>query len=80
MDLPLPLTDSSALLINTRASSLDLFACADRRFRAVKSLMRSLSYMDVRTAESADLNSVAEAAYLLLQEGCDLMGAMEPCQ
>lgn len=80
MDLPLPLTDSSALLINTRASNLDLFACADRRFRAVKNLIRSLSYMDVRTAESADLSSVAEAAYLLLQEGCDLMGAMEPCQ
>lgn len=61
------------LLINPSATPRDLIEFADRRFQSIRNLMESLSCMNARCAEGKDLSVVADVAYQLLQEGCEVL-------
>ncbi|NBA94332.1 hypothetical protein [Pseudomonas sp. R5(2019)] len=63
----------SIMLINPDASVPELLAFADTRFRSAKELMISLSCLNTAAMESRDISAVADVAYLLLQDGCDVL-------
>jgi len=74
-----PLTNQpdTVFFINTDAPLDDMHLCALERFLAVKDLMKCLSCARKDGANESDLSCLAKAAHLLLQEGCDVLDAME---
>ncbi|MCD5979716.1 hypothetical protein ALP94_01827 [Pseudomonas savastanoi pv. glycinea] len=69
---PLSQSPNTVLFINPEAPLPDLHHCAVQRLRAVKDLMNSLS-----DAKETDTARLASAAYLLLQDSCDVLEVME---
>lgn len=76
----LPQTDNpvgaNVLLINTHASVAALLACAEQRFQAAKNLLRCLSHMSSHSHDPHAVSAVCEAASLLVQQGCDVLGVV----
>jgi hypothetical protein len=68
---------TAVLLINPTASLNDLHSCAMERFRAVKDLMECLSFAHSSDTGEKDLSRLANAAHLLLREGCDVLEVLE---
>jgi hypothetical protein len=68
---------NTTLFINPDAPLADLQHCAVQRLRAVKNLMSCLASTSTKDADDNHLAHVAEAAYLLLQDSCDVLEAME---
>ncbi|MNF01343.1 hypothetical protein D3C80_2003210 [compost metagenome] len=75
----IPLSENAiqapVLLLDASADYLDLQDCAEQRLHAAKSLLLSLSCMQIDFAESRDLVSVANVAHLLLADASDLFTA-----
>jgi hypothetical protein len=69
---PLSQSPNTVLFINPDAPLPDLHHFAVQRLRAVKDLMNSLS-----DAKEPDTASLANAAYLLLQDSCEVLEVME---
>ena len=63
------------LVLDAGASFNDLQECAQQRLSAAKGLLLSLACMNISQASSTDLNNVADAAYLLLEDASDLFKA-----
>ena len=76
----IPLTsttsDTPSLLINTQASPSELHSNAAARILAATQLMESLSKTDIDNADGIDLKHIAQAATLLLRDGCDLLDVL----
>jgi hypothetical protein len=76
----IPLTsndcDTPSLLINTQSSPAELHGNAAARILAATQLMESLSKTDIDNADGIDLKHIAQAATLLLRDGCDLLDVL----
>lgn len=68
---------NTVLLINPEAPMADLHLCATQRLRAVKNLMSCLASTTTKDSDENQLAHVAEAAFLLLQDSCDVLELME---
>jgi len=68
---------NTTLLINPDAPLADLHHFAVQRLRAVKNLMSCLTGTTTHDTDDKQLAHVAEAVYLLLQDSCDVLEAME---
>jgi hypothetical protein len=65
-------TDHPVLHIDTEAPLDFLFASADRRIRIARHLLECLD-----SAEDREVRYLANAALMLLSDGCDAMDAVE---
>jgi len=81
MSKPIPLKsntgDSPVLLINPDASLIDLHVSASLRLNAARNLLQTLSCGGLLHADEADLGYVAQALYVLLDDGCDVLQAAQ---
>ncbi|MCD5977830.1 hypothetical protein [Pseudomonas quasicaspiana] len=68
---------NTVLLINPEAPMADLHLCATQRLRAVKNLMSCMASTTTKDSDENQLAHVAEAAFLLLQDSCDVLELME---
>ena len=79
MNKLIPLTTNpstnAVLLINSNAAYADIQECAEQRLCAAKGLLFSLSCMGINHADAKDVNGIADAAYLLLEDAYDLFTA-----
>lgn len=76
-NIPLSQFPNTVLLINPEAPMADLHLCATQRLRAVKNLMSCLASTTTKDTDEDQLAHVAEAAFLLLQDSCDVLELME---
>lgn len=74
---PLNQFPNTVLFINPEAPMADLHLCATQRLRAVKNLMSCLASTTTKDSDENQLAHVAEAAFLLLQDSCDVLELME---
>jgi hypothetical protein len=65
-------TDRPVMHIDSQAPLDFLFASADRRIRMARHLLETLD-----GADDCDVRSIANAALLLLSDGCDALGVVE---
>jgi len=63
----------ATLFINTEAGASDLLETAAHRIKAARDLLNSVSCLCLKNAEGYDLEHFANAAHLLLQDGCDAL-------
>lgn len=63
----------ATLFINTEAGASDLLETAIHRIRAARDLLNSVSCLCTKNVEGYDLEHFANAAHLLLQDGCDAL-------
>lgn len=79
MNKLIPLTTNPSqtpvLLIDTSAAYADIQEYAEQRLCAAKALLFSLSCMGINRADAKDVNGIADAAYLLLEDASDLFNA-----
>lgn len=79
MNKLIPLTTNPShnpvLLIDTSAAYIDIQEYAEQRLCAAKALLFSLSCMGINRADAKDVNGIADAAYLLLEDASDLFNA-----
>ncbi|WP_434699197.1 hypothetical protein [Pseudomonas sp. D1-1] len=61
------------LFIDTEAGASDLLETAAHRIKAARDLLNSVSCLCMKNAEGYDLEHFANAAHLLLQDGCDAL-------
>lgn len=61
------------LFIDTEAGASDLLETAAQRIKAARDLLNSVSCLCMKNAEGYDLEHFANAAHLLLQDGCDAL-------
>ncbi|NWB94504.1 hypothetical protein HX882_01200 [Pseudomonas gingeri] len=71
------LTEVPVLYLNLDAPVRDFYACAIQRIKAARDLTHSLTCMSIGNTCDRDLYHFAGAAYLLLQDGCDALDAMQ---
>jgi hypothetical protein len=64
---------SPTLFIDTEAGASDLLDTAAHRIKAARDLLNSVSCLCMKNAEGYDLEHFANAAHLLLQDGCDAL-------
>jgi hypothetical protein len=64
------------LYIDTEARTSDLLETAFHRIKAARNLLNSVTCLCVKDAEGHDLEHFANAAYILLQDGCDALEAL----
>lgn len=76
-NIPLSQFPNTVLSINPEAPMADLHLCATQRLRAVKNLMSCLASTTTKDSDENQLAHVAEAAFLLLQDSCDVLELME---
>ncbi|WP_122664676.1 hypothetical protein [Pseudomonas viridiflava] len=76
-NIPLSQFPNNVLSINPEAPMADLHLCATQRLRAVKNLMSCLASTTTKDTDENQLAHVAEAAFLLLQDSCDVLELME---
>lgn len=73
----IPLTtnfsSSPSLFIDSHATALDLQECATLRIQAATDLLESLTCISISNTCDRDLARFANAAYLLLRDGVDLL-------
>lgn len=62
--------------LNDDAEALELFESATQRIQAARNLLNSVTCFSTDLAEGADLQHIASAAHLLLQDGCDALQAL----
>jgi hypothetical protein len=74
---PLSQSPNTVLFINPEAPLPDLHQVAVQRLHAVKDLMNSLGDTRKTDADENDVARIASAAYLLLQDSCDVLEVME---
>lgn len=74
---PLSQFPNTVLFINPNAPLPDLHHTAVQRLRAVKELMNTLTDTRMTDADENDMARIASAAYLLLQDSCDVLEVME---
>ncbi|NBA94046.1 hypothetical protein [Pseudomonas sp. R5(2019)] len=70
-----PTSVTPVMLINPDASLQDLLAYTDLRIKTTKELMISLSCLNTSAMECRDVSAVADVAYLLLQDGSEVLDA-----
>ncbi|SDR99250.1 hypothetical protein NLK61_07050 [Pseudomonas fuscovaginae UPB0736] len=70
-------THHHILLINSRASVLDLHAYGSERLRAGKDIIDSLSCMNLGKIDDEDLAHLIQGAALLLRDGYDIWKVIE---
>lgn len=70
-------TDHPVAFINPQAPLLDLLTYAGLRIRAARDMLDSLTDMTCRHADHLDLQRFSSVATLLLQDGCDVLHAVE---
>lgn len=63
----------ATLFIDTEAGASDLLETAAHRIKAARDLLNSVSCLCMKNAEGYDLEHFANAAHLLLQDGCDAL-------
>lgn len=63
----------ATLFINTEAGASDLLETASHRIKAARDLLNSVSCLCLKNVEGYDLEHFANAAHLLLQDGCDAL-------
>ncbi|NBA96382.1 hypothetical protein [Pseudomonas sp. R5(2019)] len=73
---PLETTKVPVMLINPDATLQDLLAYTDLRIKTTKELMISLSCLNADAMERRDVSAVADVAYLLLQDGGEVLDAV----
>jgi len=71
------LTEVPVLYLNLDAPVRDLYECAIQRIKAARDLSHSLTCMSIGNTCDRDLQHFASASYLLLQDGCDALDAMQ---
>lgn len=71
------LTSTPVLYLNPAAPPADLYGCAVQRIKATRDLMHSLNCLSIKGVADQDLSHVANAAHLLLQDGCDVLDALQ---
>jgi hypothetical protein len=80
MNPHLPMTnndcDLPALLVVTQAPLDVLHSNAATRFLAGTQMMESLASLDITQAKGADVQQLANAAAMLLRDGCDVMDVL----
>ncbi|MFW0753436.1 hypothetical protein ACN1C3_01620 [Pseudomonas sp. H11T01] len=64
------------LFLNIDADACDLFETAIQRIKAGRNLLNSVTCLSVKDAEGYDLEHFANAAHLLIQDGCDALDAL----
>ncbi|BDB16751.1 hypothetical protein cym2001_01160 [Pseudomonas sp. CYM-20-01] len=62
--------------LNVDAEARELFETATQRIQAARNLLNSVTCLSTELAEGADLQHVASAAHVLLQDGCDALQAL----
>jgi len=62
--------------LNADAEACELFETATQRIQAARNLLNSVTCLSTELAEGADLQNVASAAHVLLQDGCDALQAL----
>ncbi|VVN97361.1 hypothetical protein [Pseudomonas fluorescens] len=70
-----PSTDPT-LFLNIDADTCDLFETAIHRIKSARNLLNSVTCLSVKDAEGYDLEHFANAAHLLIQDGCDALDAL----
>jgi len=55
----------------------DLAACAGKRINAGKELLKSMTCIHLNDADSQDLAGVCNAAYMLIEDGSQMLGLVE---
>ncbi|WP_248804787.1 hypothetical protein [Pseudomonas sp. MWU13-2100] len=70
-------TNRHVLLINTRASLVDLHAYGSERMRAGKDMIDSLSCITLSKIDYEDLTHFIQGAALLLRDGYDIWTVVE---
>ncbi|VVO86778.1 hypothetical protein [Pseudomonas fluorescens] len=64
------------LYIDTEARASDLHETAVHRIKAGRNLLNSVTCLCVKDAEGHDLEHFANAAHILIQDGCDALDAL----
>ena len=64
------------LYIDTEARASDLLETAIHRIKAARNLLNSVTCLCVKDAEGHDLEHFANAAHILIQDGCDALDAL----
>ncbi len=62
--------------LNADADAHELFEAATQRIQTARNLLNSITCLSTELAEGADLQHVASAAHVLLQDGCDALEAL----
>ncbi|MFZ4967391.1 hypothetical protein ACL9RJ_24350 [Pseudomonas sp. Mn2068] len=71
------LTQVPVLYLNLDVPVRDLYELAVQRIKAARDLSHSLTCMSIGNTCDRDLYHFAGAAYLLLQDGCDALDALQ---
>jgi hypothetical protein len=69
-------SDVPVLLVSTQAPLDVLHSNAASRFLTVTQMMESLASLDITRAKGADVQQLANAAAMLLRDGCDVMDVL----
>ncbi|NBA96381.1 short-chain dehydrogenase [Pseudomonas sp. R5(2019)] len=76
----IPLTDidldTPALMIDSQASLVSIHATALYRIRSATQMMESLARTEITHVDGTDLQHIAQAATMLLRDGCDLLDVL----
>jgi hypothetical protein len=64
------------LYIDTEARAADLLETAVHRIKAARNLLNSVTCLCVKEAEGHDLEHFANAAHILIQDGCDALDVL----
>lgn len=64
------------LYIDTEARTADLLKTAAHRIKAARNLLNSITCLCIKNAEGYDLEHFANAAHMLIQDGCDALDAL----
>ncbi|QJI39783.1 short-chain dehydrogenase [Pseudomonas sp. ADAK2] len=80
MNAHMPMTsnegDIPVLMVATQSPLEVLHGCAASRFLTVTQMMESLASLDITQAKGADVQQLAQAAAMLLRDGCDVMDVL----
>ncbi|UUQ66932.1 hypothetical protein NLK61_09920 [Pseudomonas fuscovaginae UPB0736] len=71
------LTETPVIYLRLDAPIRDLHEFAAQRIKAARDLAHSLTCMSIGNTCDRDLYHFAGAAYLLLQDGCDALDALQ---
>ncbi|AWY42089.1 hypothetical protein DKY63_20135 [Pseudomonas putida] len=66
----------NTLYIDTNARISDLLETATHRIKAARNLLNSVTCLCVKESEGHDLEHFANAAHILIQDGCDALDAL----
>ncbi|MBZ9783985.1 hypothetical protein K9857_20840 [Pseudomonas sp. REP124] len=64
------------LYIDTEARASDLLETATYRIKAARNLLNSITCLCIKDAQGHDLEHFANAAHILIQDGCEALNAL----